>query len=122
MPGTPALHGRRSLVGWSSLRVSQHQIVSLDRIPCTLRLPLIRFTTLPKANTQHFATRRFLVGLIREGAEKIGGSLQRLRRIASAPFVQSAPHLLAITAASLSVWRIQLDSVLCLLTFAAFSN
>src|SRR5437016_12301657 len=90
MPGTPALHGRRSLVGWSSLRFSQHQIVSLDRIPCTLRLPLIRFTTLPKANTQRSATRGFLVCAIREGAAKIGDSLQRLPQIVPALFAQDA--------------------------------
>src|SRR5437588_9315557 len=103
MPGTPALHGRTSFVGWSSLRVSQHQIVSLDRVPCTLRLPLIRFTTLPKANTQHSAIRGFLVGPIRDGAEKIGDSLQRFPQTAFALFAQNAPRLLAITAASLSV-------------------
>src|SRR5438132_11494836 len=66
-------------LGWSSLSVSRHKIVSLDRISCMSRLPLIRFTTLPKANPQHSAIRGFLVGPIQDGAEKTGGSLQRFR-------------------------------------------
>src|SRR5437660_10934808 len=94
MPGTPALHGRRSLVGWSSLRVTQHQTVSLDRIPCTSRLPLIQFTTSPKAKTQRSATQRSLVVPIRDGAEMIGNSLQSFRQTASTIFPQIAAHLL----------------------------